>query len=595
MRLKQLTFFIATLFYCLSASAIYYTPNTGVRYSLSDLVANSAGDVTYVAGEYFVNANIYISANDTLEIITDEIVQYASGVILDVNGILLIDPPTQVVFTAQNTVSGFLGLRLDSTNSSIIRNFTFEYASALRIQDCSPVIDSCLFQYNTISTTLGTAAISLVRGKPIISNSSFINNKYAAIQGASNVPNAPVITDNLFQTNNTSGFGAVQISLGASGNDTVKIIGNKIIDNTNGGGVGFLPSTFPLNAFINGNLIKNNRSGIIMQGSSSSLINAVISYNQIDSNTSVNNPTYFGSGIAFSGSTAANPQNTIVTGNIFRGNLWGVTIQGRAKPNLGNLTNIDTTDDGKNEFYGNTNTSTPDIDLYNNTIDPIFAQNNYWNTSSVLTAEDKIYHQADDVTKGLVNFQPIMNIPLPLQLISFSANKIDDIIKLKWTTASEKNIRHFVLEKSYDGKVFSSLTTIASKQSGGRNDYDYNDTQENKNDIYYRLKIVDNNEETGYSQVVKTADAIASNAINVYPTMINANENIYVSIESEKDQEVIVELYNVSGRLIARDRRSIIKGANRFDLSALDIDDKGYVYIRVSLQNEMITVPVYIQ
>ena len=144
----------------------YFTPGTHVKWTLDDLVANSGGDVTFSSGVYNVNDTVYIALNDTLSITSDAVVKFIAGSYLDVNGTLIINPPTGVTFTAQNTTAGYLGMRIDSSSTTVLRKLTFEYATALRLADCKIVIDSCIFRYNTntTSTTTTTPQSSLAFG-----------------------------------------------------------------------------------------------------------------------------------------------------------------------------------------------------------------------------------------------------------------------------------------------------------------------------------------------------------------------------------------------------------------------------------------------
>ncbi len=79
----------------------YHTPGTGVRWNLDNLVTNSGGDVTFSSGTYNVNDTVFISAKDTLFITSNAMVKFAVNTYLDVKGTLIINPPTQVTFTAR--------------------------------------------------------------------------------------------------------------------------------------------------------------------------------------------------------------------------------------------------------------------------------------------------------------------------------------------------------------------------------------------------------------------------------------------------------------------------------------------------------------
>jgi len=86
-----------------------------------------------------------------------------------------------------------------------------------------------------------------------------------------------------------------------------------------------------------------------------------------------------------------------------------------AQPNVGNLSNADTTDDGKNRFLRN-GIGNNKYELYNNNSLPIFAENNWWNTNHPDSIEARIVHQVDNPAFGLVDFNPfIQNDPTEIR------------------------------------------------------------------------------------------------------------------------------------------------------------------------------------
>ena len=324
--MKKIYFvFLSILLINVSAFAKYTTPGTGVKWSLDNLVTNSGGAVTF-SDSYYINDTIIVSPTDTISILVDATVKFAANTYFGVNGTIIVNPPSAVLFTAQNIATGYNGIRVDANNGSIFRKLTFEYAVSMRLSDCNPLIENCIFRYNnnSASTSFGNGALALFRSNPTINNSQFIQNQRAAIQGGSNINNAPKIYGCLFDRNNTVNANVPQINLGTSGTDTVRIFNSQILGgNTNSGGIGFLPIG-NVYAIINGNIIRKNRYGLTFNGGSN--INVIVSYNTVDSNNIQNDPNLGGSGIAFTGGSATSQQNSIVTGNIFRANLWGITI-----------------------------------------------------------------------------------------------------------------------------------------------------------------------------------------------------------------------------------------------------------------------------
>lgn len=586
-----------------SSAALYSTPGTGVNWTLSDLVINSGGLVTFDGTEYLFTDSVTVSTGDVLRIESDATVKFNAQVVFKINGTIIINPPTGVLFTPVSTAAPFRGVWLELSTGSSINKLTLEYASALRLSDCSPMISNSIFRYNTNSTVLSSSAVSLFRANPVITNCQFLNNYRSAIAGGANISNAPQILNSTFSGNNTLNGNVPHINLGASGTDTIKIIGCTIVNpgGVRTGGISIFPALGgPARALINSNNISNNRYGINVQGGSD--VNTMISYNRIANNNIENNPNLGGSGIAFSGGSSTSHQNSIVTGNIIEGNLWGITILALSGgvpvsgslPNLGNLNNADTSDDGKNYFINNTNSTTPGIDLYNNTSDPIFAMGNFWNSTDPAVIESKIFHQVDNPAHGLVTFS---NYLLPVELISFTAVRQDNNVNLQWKTAQESNSSHYIVEKSTDGNVFTAAGTVAA--AGNSNNtllYNYTDANAaaNGGTIYYRLKMVDIDGSYKYSQIIAVNfPATATRLVRYYPTSITAGVPVTTEIISDKAQRVNLQYFDANGKLLSSGYRNLVAGFNKIELP-LPATAKGTVMIKMNAGGFNKTIPVIV-
>ncbi|MFC2093596.1 T9SS type A sorting domain-containing protein [Bacteroidota bacterium] len=276
-----------------------------------------------------------------------------------------------------------------------------EHGNSIRLLDSDMLIDSCIIRFNTQNSSFGSGTISLFRSNPIIKNNKIFRNRRAAIQSGANIASSPLIENNIIFENDVDNYNTPQINFGATGTAPLIIRGNIIRGfYTNAGGIAFLP-VGNANVIIENNIITHNRYGIALLGGSN--ITAIISNNRIDSNNIQGEPNRGGSGINFNGTSQ---QNTIVKYNLIRNNLWGITIQDHARPNLGNINNADTTDDGLNHIYNNSNSGLI-YDLYNNSPDSISAQNNYWGTTILDSVENHIFHKPDNPSLGFVNYIPI--------------------------------------------------------------------------------------------------------------------------------------------------------------------------------------------
>ncbi|MDZ4712140.1 MAG: right-handed parallel beta-helix repeat-containing protein [bacterium] len=390
----------------------YSTPGTGRSWTLDSLVAFSSGNVTFSGGNYLFNDTINITAGDTIKILNNATLKFSTGVFIDIFGIMIVNPTDSVKITAQDTTTKYLGLKFeDLSDGSILKKTIMEYGNSIRMLDCNILIDSCTIRYNTLNSSFGSGAINFFRSNSIVSNCKIFRNRRAAIASGANIASSPQILNNLIYENDTENANVPQINFGATGPTPMIIRGNTIIGSPiMSGGISFFPvGTIP-QLIIENNIIKKNRYGIAIGGGSS---NVYINNNVIDSNNIQGSPTLGGSGINFNGAAT---QKSVVTRNIIRGNLWGITIQGTAKPNMGDLNSVDTSDAGLNQIYSNGN-SGKIFDLFNNTTDSIKAENNYWGTGIIDSVEAHIFHKADSSVLGFVDFLPLRSVKVSLKVL----------------------------------------------------------------------------------------------------------------------------------------------------------------------------------
>lgn len=385
----------------------YATPGTGKKWNLDSLVANSSGHVTVSGSAYIINDTLTISQFDTIFIRTNVLIYMGLKSLINVNpnAVLIINPPDSVKFTVLDTASKFIGFVIDSSNTTVLKKMIMEYGNSISLLYSNILIDSCTLRNNNYYTTsLKSGAISLFFSNPTISHCKIIRNRRAGIVSGGNIPSSPNITDNIFLENDTENGLYPQINLGVGASTTPIIIRNNTIRGlyTNAGGIAIFPiSSNMTSLIIENNIIKKNSYGMVLYNAN---INAYINNNVIDSNNININPLAAGSGINLFGASSI---NAIITRNKIRWNLWGITIQSSAKPNIGNLNNSDTSDNGYNQICFNKHNDTT-FDVYNNTHDSISAQNNFWGTTNPDTVRAHIWDHFDIDSLGVINFLPMI-------------------------------------------------------------------------------------------------------------------------------------------------------------------------------------------
>ncbi|MBI1769448.1 MAG: T9SS type A sorting domain-containing protein [Bacteroidetes bacterium] len=107
---------------------------------------------------------------------------------------------------------------------------------------------------------------------------------------------------------------------------------------------------------------------------------------------------------------------------------------------------------------------------------------------------------------------------LPVTLLFFKGIVAPEKVNLTWSTASEINFDHFVLEKSSNGSQFSEIAQVrGSGTSNTRKDYSYTDYNPYIGRSYYRLTSVDFD---GYTEVFNN---------NVVRVSVKEEKNFYIA------------------------------------------------------------------
>ncbi|MCH2021961.1 MAG: T9SS type A sorting domain-containing protein [Saprospiraceae bacterium] len=123
------------------------------------------------------------------------------------------------------------------------------------------------------------------------------------------------------------------------------------------------------------------------------------------------------------------------------------------------------------------------------------------------------------------SFRSFSSINLPLDNFSFSGNKINDGILLEWEAAFGEGIEGFELEHSSNGITWERIGYI---QSSGNSQtiqkYDFVHQGISSNWNYYRLKILNGNNDYVYSKTIAIEYTDNINCFHLYPTYVYNNQ-----------------------------------------------------------------------
>jgi hypothetical protein len=158
---------------------------------------------------------------------------------------------------------------------------------------------------------------------------------------------------------------------------------------------------------------------------------------------------------------------------------------------------------------------------------------------------------------------------LPVTLVHFEAEALEESVRLRWQTTLEVNALHFEMERSNDGTHFVSIGRLAAQgEVKTLKNYVFMDNAPHAGINYYRLKMVDRDGSFSFSRVVSAQSAVPSEdlTVRVYPSP--ATEG-YVHVAHSGDNAVKLAIYDLKGRELPAAWQETTKGVLSLDVHTL--------------------------
>lgn len=116
---------------------------------------------------------------------------------------------------------------------------------------------------------------------------------------------------------------------------------------------------------------------------------------------------------------------------------------------------------------------------------------------------------------------------LPLQIISFTAARSNELTKLNWTISNELNVNNYELQRSDDGINFYTIYRHDPFNRNGTEFYSFNDSKSVRGTAYYRLKVNDLAAQVKYSNIVTVSAGDSNRGFYVISNPVDSDIDIY--------------------------------------------------------------------
>jgi rhamnogalacturonan endolyase len=171
-------------------------------------------------------------------------------------------------------------------------------------------------------------------------------------------------------------------------------------------------------------------------------------------------------------------------------------------------------------------------------------------------------------TPNIVLVNGISLLPITLQSFTASADG-NKVSLLQWTTATEINGKHFIVQRSADGSNFTDIATVAANgNTSTAQQYTFTDNAALQGKNYYRLKLIATDAVTTFSNIQLVnfvQDGLAAKIITPNPF----TKNITLQVSAIRQEKLTITLYNMAGKALASKATNMAVGSQYITLSDL--------------------------
>ncbi len=208
----------------------------------------------------------------------------------------------------------------------------------------------------------------------------------------------------------------------------------------------------------------------------------------------------------------------------------------------------------------------------------------------VITSPSYVSDPCENITNGQVeDFSVVFkqNIPLPINLLTFTGKNDGNANILQWTGKDERSVREYIVERSRDGEHFNEIGFV-SAQNRSSVSYTFKDVNADLTSIqYYRLAIIEQSGNVTFSKIVAIDAGRRGFTLERLTRIVPAGGRLTGDIICEKQGKIHISLFDMLGRPVLSNTITTGVGAGNIEIDMADVAAGTYI---LTLRDETGTV-----
>jgi hypothetical protein len=178
-----------------------------------------------------------------------------------------------------------------------------------------------------------------------------------------------------------------------------------------------------------------------------------------------------------------------------------------------------------------------------------------------------------------------LSAALPTTFVAIYAKPAGTTTNIVWKVANDINVASYNIERSNNGRTYTTIGNIRSTPSNLTTTYQWNDAAATQT-TYYRIKAIGNDQSFKYSPVVIFNPTVTALDYTVYPNPVQ--QTLQVQFNQPLNDNLAVYIYNQQGQMVQQVNNLQLHGNNILQLNVQHLPQGSYL-IKIQTNHQKLT------